>query len=955
MPPRRVRIIDSGTAGATSQAAARRARAAATKATAFTARTAQILRGGGTRAREWMSKLSDKAYNELVGWAKHRRANVWYMFMNFVQFATCLVILVLGKLTVQEARTDLNANVARKLMDSSDRVAVTPCGFPGPDLLHLLRLQGVYEHEFGLPQLIEPDYRRWNARVQGSLCSTDPFWASAFGMGTGNDGDLDADTDNSRAARMLHGLATIMGRRDLEPTEDADNSTLLDVAEVDMLDDLCDRKGKRTYSKRLEAAFGDPLTRIARAYLAAAPAFRAYAKSRGASGHTGASCLGAHDPFAYTKLTDTEYVGLCGNADYAHHVLERAGSIDNSARLAGAVAHAQASPSVATSPLEMLYALYALSVVNHIDKTANGGACFRNTHSRTAAQFCEQLYAEPPGETLFQDYTLPDVSAQGATTRDIFFYRHGDAPLASEYRCTALTVDGKTLASSRLPTGSPAPSPPPFVSFRGANATWATSRVKANDGANDAEQVRLHVIGSCAATMQYGLYDQERLFGVPDVLQPFQHDNRPDAKFHVLGKITAKRYFTDPLESVDAFARPTERLELYLAYRLAALTLWGTMMAAVTGFFMGRAGVPFAAALIALVLNLKGRGGRSITIVQPPERSIAQGGLTLLAVLVGLFVGFYTLFVDPSAQSYYPTTPKCTDFLPKDYAHSSGGAYVTSWGKRRFDRYSETQLGITVIVVSLIPAVYSSTKVFLQSRANSQYLGMTALSASINAVLLVAAVTIIGAQVYNCISTGDLWLDAARVSPYDTTTLNDRLGRDCLAQLLVTFWATLALSVSRASWTVEPFDWFLWRFAFYGGCVFLAWLNQLSYVALMSDEYEDAFSNPSKDTNRRNAQVLSLGGTILFTAAVVVDFWSVESARRAGRRVDPINNAKNMVLDNHTDTGPTTCATGASFPFLDRHRFEMPRATTSAPFVFGAQDAKRGRYATVPSLSRLGR
>ena len=228
---------------------------------------------------------------------------------------------------------------------------------------------------------------------------------------------------------------------------------------------------------------------------------------------------------------------------------------------------------------------------------------------------------------------------------------------------------------------------------------------------------------------------------------------------------------------------------------------------------------------------------------------------------------------------------------------------------------------------------------------------MTALSASINAVLLVAAVTIIGAQVYNCISTGDLWLDAARVSPYDTTALNDRLGRDCLAQLLVTFWATLALSVSRASWTVEKFDWFLWRLAFYGGCVFLVWLNQLSYVALMSDEYDDAFSYPSKDTNRRNAQVLSLGGTILFTVAVAVDFWSTESARRAQRRVNTIHEAKNMVLDNLTDTAPT----GASFPFLDRHRFEMPRATTSAPFVFGAQDAKRGRYATVPSLSRLGR
>ena len=941
MPPRRVRIkpgLGGAAAGAASRAAALRARAA-TQASGFTKQTARILKQGGERARVWLSGLSSKAYEELVGWAKYRRANVWYAFTNFVQFVTCLAILIIGNLAVQEARADLNANVARKLMDSHDHVAVSPCGFPGPDLLHLLRLQGVYEHEFGLPQLIEPDYRRWNARVQGSLCSTDPFWESAFGTRTGNDGELNGDdSDNSKTARMLHGLATIMGRRDLKPT-DADNATLLDAAEVDMLDDLCDRKGDRTYSKRLEQAFGDPLTRIARAYLAAAPAFRAYIASRGASERTGPSCLGAHDPFAYTKLTETRYEGLCGNADYAHHVLERAGSTHNSARLAGAN---PASTDVATSPLEMLYALYALSVINHIDKTANDGACFRNAHAQTAAQFCAQLYAKSPGETPFDGYSLPDVSGQGATPRDVQYYRHGDAPLAAAYRCTALSVDGKTLATSRLPTESPAPSPPPFVSFRGANDTWATSRTKDVVGVTDAEQVRLHVIGSCAATMQYGLYDQERLFGVPDVLQPFQHDNRPDAQFHVLGKVTAKRYFTDPLESVDAFARPTERLELYLAYRLAALTLWGTMMAAVTGFFMGRAGAPFVAALVALVLNLKDRNNEKLTIVQPKARSIAQDGLVILATLVALFVGFYTLFVDPSAQSYYPTTPKCTDFLPKDYVHSSGGAYVTSWGKRRFDRYSETQLGIAVIVASLVPVVYTSTKVFVQSRSNAVYSGMTVFSESINAVLLVAAVVIIGAQVYNCISTGELWLDAARVSPYDTTALNDRLGRDCLAQLLVTFWATLALAVSRAAWTVADFDRFVLRLAFYGGCVFLAWLNQLSYVALMGDEYDDAFSYPSKDSNRRNAQILSLGGTILFTAAVVVDFWSVESAKRA--RVESAEDRLAKMREQLT-TMPLDSVTASKFapvPFPDT-------------FVFGAADAKRGRYAAVPSLSRLGR
>ena len=184
-----------------------------------------------------------------------------------------------------------------------------------------------------------------------------------------------------------------------------------------------------------------------------------------------------------------------------------------------------------------------------------------------------------------------------------------------------------------------------------------------------------------------------------------------------------------------------------------------------------------------------------------------------------------------------------------------------------------------------------------------------------------------------------LWLDAARVAPYDTAALNDRLGRDCLAQLLVTFWTTLALGASRAAWTIERFPGLVWHLAFYGGCVFLVWLNQLSYVALMGDEYDDAFSYPSKDSSRRNAQVLSLGGTILFTVAVLVELWNAQSARRA--KVEPVD-LQREVLNNLDETG-RTFLTGAAFSLLDK------------PPLRAAPEAKRGRYAAVPSLSRLGR
>ena len=160
--------------------------------------------------------------------------------------------------------------------------------------------------------------------------------------------------------------------------------------------------------------------------------------------------------------------------------------------------------------------------------------------------------------------------------------------------------------------------------------------------------------------------------------------------------------------------------------------------------------------------------------------------------------------------------------------------------------------------------------------------------------------------------------------------------------------------MSRAAWTVARFKGFVWRRAFYGGCVFLAWLNQLSYVALMGDEYDDAFSYPSKDSNRRNAQILSLGGTILFTTAVVVDFWSVESARKAARNAeyDGVDSMRELVQS--FDESAVTGTAVATMPFPGGRRVVVAPAMVHAPFVFG-EDAKRGRYAAVPSLSRLGR
>ena len=912
-------------------------------------------------ALNYMSTLSSSAYERLRKWALFRQPNYWYIFLNGLQILTCIVVLVYGFVCVQEARDDLKANVAFKLMDKPTVVTVNPCGYPAPDMLHLLRLQGVYENSLGMPQLIEPDYNDWNTRVQGGMCATDPYWTFV-----GN--DKNTDDENDEKAQLLHGLAAIMQNRRLEPTDATDADHLLDVEKM-MLNDMCNTQANRSYSKRLETAFGDPLTRIARAYLAAAPAFRAYRKSQ-LDATDSSSCLGNNDPFGYGE----DGRSRCGNADYINTVLQRAGSIHNSARLAGIAENEQdghdgniwhSATQFVSGPLEMLYALYALSVINHYDKTLNDGMCFNNKEAGNTLAFCEDLY---PDANDFNDYAnhLPEYTTiqtnWGSNVLDVNYYREGDYAISygsTSYSCLNPKTSGIILESSLAVTSPSPPAPPPFRSYRGAKASEFATQYSGSNDVRTATAVKNHVIGSCAATMQYGLYDQERLFGLPDVLQPFQHDNRPDASLHFLGKWLADEYFLGPLNKVDAFMRPVERLELYLAYRLASLSLWGSLVAVITGYFIGRSGVPFGAAIIAVALGTKNPRGRSSTIVQPESRSIYQDFFTIITSLVALFVAYYTIFVDPSAQSYYPATPVCDDFVPYKAVHSSGGAYVTSWGKRRFNRYSEAVIGIVLIAMVIVPLFYSATKVFVTTRTKlkkSKRTGTSIRDTGITFVFWGCALTIIGAQAANCINSGNRWLKEAINAPYDTTLQNDRLSRDCLAVVLVSFWNGLAFAVNRASWVIREFSSRIYHIAFFGGCMFTVSLSLISYLALLPDEFKDSSPlsvNPPADGHRYRAQWVILAALGAYGVAVFIEFWSMQKEMFPG---SDASSAQEAALDGAktsveavTSGGTMAPVPGASGMFFNSATVHVdPRALTGA-----ALEPPRTRAAAATVLSRL--
>jgi len=812
--------------------------------------------GALTRA---MASMGDGALAALKSWSSYKEPNYIYIVYNALMLVACLIVLVIGNIVIAEAKDDLNNNVGWKLMpDRNNGQEVKACGFPATDMIHLLQATGNFEHEFLAPQLLEPDYKRWNILVQGSLCSAEPFWIS-----TGNDGDPTDDwIDPAEAgegvedeARMIYAIATLTDLGILEPSNPVTNDEN-DARTQSIAREFCREGGTKvegypdapTYSDRQRLAYGDPLKRVARAYLAAAPAFRQYAKSKAAN--PGSSCLGDYEPFS----------NLCSNSDKIGRILNRAGSIGNSARLGG-VPIANAFPSDPPPDFkEMLVALLALSSISYWDRTENDGACFANTGELDNLAFCAALYDDDDFSAHTSGWTK-----DAAFAADIRYYERSDNEITDSCATSSLVEDRQAP-----------PSPPAFTSYR--SSAYGTSGIEVL-GADNSVNVRNLVKSNCASIMEYGLFDQGRLFGVPDVLEQFQANVRPDAFLHWIGNIFADSYYNSPAEA-PKFRDPLLRLELYLAYRLAALTWWGTIIACVVGYLMARSAIPVALQILFALQVVQGKSGEDATLALPKELEPTSDFSALLAAILAVVSGFWTLWVDPSAQAHYPVTSMCTDFNYADAPHSPGGSYVTSWGKRRFSRYSENQLGIVIWVLAVVPLVYGTIAgILAPARVLAKKEGAKLFTSNTGAfwgILLGAMIAVFG-QVMLAVTSGQRWMDAAKVR-YDTVEANDTLGRDCQACVLMAFWASASVGSARSRWVAGKLS-KTWQLVWAGGTIFLIWVTQITYVALLPAESAGAWAVPTEDTTRLIWQVDQFAGAILTTAIVATQYFSM-------RRVD---------------------------------------------------------------------
>ena len=213
----------------------------------------------------------------------------------------------------------------------------------------------------------------------------------------------------------------------------------------------------------------------------------------------------------------------------------------------------------------------------------------------------------------------------------------------------------------------------------------------------------------CAATLQYGLFEQGRLFGIPDVIAPFVIDNRVDRSLHFIGEwIYDAMYVTPTKKAGDILADPKSKLEMYIAYRLSSTSIWAILVANVAGYMMVRALAPTAVYILKFVgvtsNKRKSGDGRRFT-----SRSSCCGHNWVARVpgAVRQPAGHLLDLVDRPGDAVALLHHDRVRGLAGLGVQVPSGAFGTTWGKRRYARFGEHLIGI-LLVLTFLFVLFSS-------------------------------------------------------------------------------------------------------------------------------------------------------------------------------------------------------------------------------------------------------
>ena len=795
-------------------------------------------------AREARKELSDvlKVYKRTWrGWLDNyeQATNVFLLITNVLYLGLTLTALILTFIVVQEHVNDAANNEYSKHRNvtAGTQNVYKPCGMPTPDSMYLLQALGALPFAGYDGAALEPDYQRWMERVDRGLCARivpdveDPYFSE-------EDSDCRStdyyDYGRDHAEELL-ALSYIMNDASFEITKDDIENEPASIEEKRALFErraclVRETEGEHPfYPTGQYDAYGDLKTRVARAYVTAMPAFARWDRER-----------------AWCSVADRWKNPFDSDCSHSCHIRNElyAASQDQSLMYdykAGDVRGGEIP--LATTFTKQLYRLLALSLAGYYDRYHNGGACFSNKKNEDALIFCQDsMKEEGSGE---QSKVEP-----GSTSIEKFIQQN--TRISEQAQCTR-------------PSRSP---PPPAPTFTRNNEKVSELR-------------SAHV---CAATLQYGLFEQGRLFGIPDVIEPFVLDQRVDRSLHFIATWVYDAMYVEPLKKAGSIlSDPKSRLELYISYRLSSTAIWAMLVVNAAGYMMVRALVPmgvFALKLVGFKSNVaKKLGGdkyEAIVLLRPPV-----GWPVALAQIVSLIAIYWILWLDPAVQSHYYITPTCEDW------HGLGvqvpaGAFDTTWGKRRFGRFGEHIIGtlliltfVLVLFVQLIGKQFVSDGIKKErdDAATTPQTGTTVRKKNLP-LIMIAFVGLPIELVFaaQSIISGDRWYESIRASDYNPALLAT-FAKDVQMAVWAAFWTSAAISWYRQQWAVDKLDGVL-QYAWMAGGALLLWMPVFQSAVLLEKEIDVAFSDGkgSADTDRLIVYIFVYGFSAIGTGILLLQY-----------------------------------------------------------------------------------
>lgn len=858
---------------ASSGAAVARSGATSMSSRAKEAGAAAYRRGG--IAVEKAKAMKNRWHNWLYD--RPDQQNFFLLITNVLYLALTLTALILTFLVVNEHVADFKRNEFTRHFETDPTTgAITavqkqypPCGMPTPDSMYLLQALGALPASGWHGATLEPNYKEWMQKVDRALCARVipgldlPEYGATMSE-CKDSGYRDYFPDH---AEELLALGYLTDDVSITPDDTEVFSGSGDVSDKKTLFEkrACLEKkdadgNKPFYPEQQLDSYGDLKTRVARAYLAAMPAFARYNKKRA----TCAEPAEFKDPFdQMCKHSCHIRVELEAAADEQDAMYDTGESIDTD-----------------TTFTKQLYRLLALSLAGYHDRLDNGGECFKNELLADSA--------DPLGEKASAyDFCVDSMTMGGSADTAVASAEAAVANFATQNTAIVGTEQcGDVAGNPDYPP--PSPAPPNSRNEMGAGDNKLAGRV-------------------CAATLQYGLFEQGRLFGLPDIIHPFVLDNRVDRSLHFVGKWVYNAMYVNPVKLAGAIlADPKSKLELYIAYRLSSTSIWAILVANVAGYMMVRALAPTVVHVLKLigfttnVVQYKDPNGpygdiyKPIVLVRPK-----LGWPVYLAMGVTVLAIYWILFIDPATQSHYYISPTCEDWHGLGVQVPSG-VFDTTWGKRRYSRFGENLIGVLLgITLVLMLFVIAVGKTFVPAGAkkatNDIPMGTTARLDAVALIMIAFALVIqILFIAQSCIS-GDAWYQAIKASDNDRVAL-ETFCKDVIMSVWAAFWTSTSIAWYRQKWAVGNLN-FIIQFAWMASCLLLLWMPVFQSAALLTDEIDAAFSDGkgTSDTDRLIVYIFVLSFSGIWTVVLGIRLkavWDAMPERAAALRISADKVAK---------------------------------------------------------------